>query len=553
MFDITLESYLFDNALINAEQLSYAKNECERTGAGFIPLALEERLLSFEMVSNALLQLANINTADLMGPMFDAETAKILSHSFSLRHHCIPIKKEGERLWVAFRDPLDGTALAGAADVSGMFVEPMLAAANDILYAVNAVFGQEERQRIASQFASEEGKATAPRDAKWQTLLANAPAVRFISSLIETGVLHRASDIHIEPYSGSLRARYRVDGQLFTCETVDAALLPNVISRLKVLGGLDIAEKRMPQDGHFNVAAHGQTVDIRLSTLPTLHGEKAALRLLYDHTARIKKDALGFFPEDIERLDALFSQPYGAIFMTGPTGSGKSTTLNCFLEGMNTENINITTIEDPVENPLPGINHTNIAPAAGLGFANALKHILRQDPDVIMVGEIRDAETAGIAVQAALTGHLVLSTLHTNDAAGVIERLADMRIEPYLAAAALNGVIAQRLVRRICPHCKEKHTLSASEALLLHMEKDAAAFAGKGCARCGNTGYKGRFAVYEYIVMDESLRRDMSGDPGRFAASLRERRQGMRANGVRNIREGNTTAAEIIRALYREL
>lgn len=243
----------------------------------------------------------------------------------------------------------------------------------------------------------------------------------------------------------------------------------------------------------------------------------------------------------------------GAIFMTGPTGSGKSTTLSSFLEEINTDAVNIVTVEDPVENPLPGVNHMNVEPVAGLHFANALKHILRQDPDVIMIGEIRDAETARIAIQAAVTGHLVLSTLHTNDAAGVLERLVDMGIEPYLAAAALNGVLSQRLVRRICPSCKVPKPLTDEEAMLLQIPAGTPAFAGSGCGRCHFSGFKGRFAVYEYIVMDEKLRRRMSADAARFAAHLRRTRSGLRDNALRNLREGNTTATEIIRVLSREM
>jgi type II secretory ATPase GspE/PulE/Tfp pilus assembly ATPase PilB-like protein len=350
--------------------------------------------------------------------------------------------------------------------------------------------------------------------------------------------------------------RYRVDGQLATHGQVDLSMLPNAVSRLKVMGGMDISEKRLPQDGHFTLRTQGGEIDFRVSTLPTVYGEKAAIRLLYGRRERFKKDELGFFPEDLPMLEKLFNQPYGAVFMTGPTGSGKSTTLNSFLEGINKESVNVVTVEDPVENPLPGVNHMPVEPSAGLTFANALRHILRQDPDVIMIGEIRDGETARIAIQAAITGHLVLSTLHTNDAAGVVERLTDLGIEPYLAAAALNGVLSQRLVRRICPYCKTRRSLTAEETSLLKIPAGALAFTGKGCPRCGHTGYKGRLAVYEYILMDEGLRRRMSGNPAEFAAQMRMREQGgssLRGNALRNMELGNTDAREVIRVLSREI
>jgi type IV pilus assembly protein PilB len=295
----------------------------------------------------------------------------------------------------------------------------------------------------------------------------------------------------------------------------------------------------------------GEQVEFRLSTVPTINGEKAVIRLLYGGANRIKKKDLGFSPDDLEKITRLFHQPYGAVIVTGPTGSGKSTTLSTFLEELNSAGKNIITVEDPVENPLLGVNHINASQAGGMGFADALKHNLRQDPDVIMVGEMRDRETARIAVQAALTGHVVLSTLHTNDAAGVIERLTDMGIEHYLAAAALNGVISQRLVRRICAECVVPVCLTPEQALLLELEPETPVFAGTGCGHCQQSGYKGRFAVYEYIIMNEKLRRRMSKDPARFAVKQR-RKRGLRENAIHALLQGKTSADEVIRALHRD-
>jgi len=482
------------------------------------------------------------------------EISQLLGHEYAVKYMCIPIKQEGNHLWVAMEDPNCIKTITDLSDITGLFIVPTQASSADILRTIDQIYGKEAIHTIASQFLVEEKLRLRP-EAPDEALLAElsaAPAVRLIDSLIESGVLNRASDIHIEPFGPHLRTRYRVDGELITFGMVDFSLLPNVISRLKIMGDLDIAEKRRPQDGHFSMRILGEQVEFRLSTLPTHLGEKAAIRLLYGQETRPKKNELGFFPEDLERLTKLFHLPHGAIFMTGPTGSGKSTTLTGFLEELNHEGRNIVTVEDPVENPLVGVNHVKVEPMAGLNFESALRHILRQDPDIIMIGEIRHKETAQIAIQAAITGHVVLSTLHTNDAAGVIERLLDMGVEPYLAAAALNGVISQRLVRRICPNCKAPAKLSLREAGWLKLDIDTPVFIGRGCAKCNSTGYKGRMAVYEYIIMDDKLRRQMSNHPARLSHYLRKTK-GLRDNAAKNVQLGHTSASEALRVLGGEI
>ncbi|MCL2202957.1 MAG: GspE/PulE family protein [Defluviitaleaceae bacterium] len=477
--------------------------------------------------------------------------AHALGHEYAAHYVALPIKRRGNILWVAMDDPTCAKTLADLAAVTDCFIAPLQARGEDIRYYINQVYGAAAIHTIASQFIVEEKlQNRADTDPELLAQLNAAPAVRLIDSLIDSGVLHRASDLHIEPYGRQLRARYRVDGELLTHGMVDIHLLPNIISRLKVMGGMDIAEKRLPQDGHFTMSVQGETVDFRLSTLPTIHGEKAVIRLLYGGRTRIHKHELGFSPEDLEKLTRLFHQPYGAVIITGPTGSGKTTTLSTFLEELNTAGRNIVTVEDPVENPLLGVNHIN-AHAGALDFAGALKHILRQDPDVIMIGEMRDTETARIAVQAALTGHVVLSTLHTNDAAGVIERLADMGVEHYLAAAALNGVISQRLVRRMCPDCAAPARLNAEQATALALPPQTPVHEGAGCGHCHYSGYRGRFAVYEYFIMNDAYRRRMSENPMGFAMELRGKR-GLRENTIQALTQGKTTAAEAMRALHRD-
>lgn len=482
----------------------------------------------------------------------DENAARLLGHESALRFHALPFEIDGTHLRVAMSDPHNPETLAHIADITGFFILPEPADEDDLRFYINKIFGGEEVDSIASRFLARlKNRADTEISDELLAEISAAPAVRLIDSLIETGALNRASDIHIEPFGRHLRARYRVDGRLVTYSTVDISLLANVISRLKIMGGMDIAEKRLPQDGSFSATVGDENIDFRLSTLPTAFGEKAVIRLLYGQEKRLRKTDLGFFDDDLARLNGLFARPYGAIFMTGPTGSGKSTTLNCFLEELNDEAQHIVTVEDPVENPILGISHVNVERSVGLNFAGALRHILRQDPDTIMIGEIRDEETARIAIQAAITGHVVLSTLHTNDAAGVIERLSDMGIEPYLAAAALNGVISQRLVRRICRECSAPAKLTPRQARLLGLPPDANLREGAGCAHCNYTGFHSRFAIYEYILMDEKKRRRMSTNPAKFAARLRKQ-GGLRANAVRSLLAGFTTADEIIRALNRD-
>jgi len=491
----------------------------------------------------------NIETIDLAVTDLDVEVANLLGFEYAAKYEALPVRREGQHLWVAMSRSCDKT-LADLADLTGLYIMPLIAPAEEIRFHINQLYGVENMHSLASQFLVDEQLKKREDAHDWDILMSisSASAVRLLDSLIEAGVLSRASDIHIEPFGQQLRARLRVDGQLITYATVDLAMLPNILSRLKIMSGLDIAEKRRPQDGHFTMAIAGEKIEFRLSTLPTTLGEKAAIRLLYEQTARLKKDGLGFFDDDLQKLTRLFNRPYGAIFMTGPTGSGKSTTLNCFLEELNSSEQNIVTVEDPVENPILGVNHVNTERAAGLDFANALRHILRQDPDIIMIGEVRDQETALIAIRAAITGHLVLSTVHTNDAAGVIERLVDMGVEPYLAAAAIIGVVSQRLVRRICGDCRVVVQLSNLSAKLLDIPDNAVVYKGQGCARCNNTGYKGRLAVYEYIIMDEDMRRGIGTNPAAFVDKWREN-DNLKKNAVRNVLRGNTTADEIIRIL----
>ena len=512
---------------------------------------------NFEDKAKLLLEKYQITARNLNEDPPSADAAGLLEYVLASQFTVLPLDKKGGRLWVAMPDPLDYDIITSLRDLTGLFIEPVFAREPEIRYFLNQLYGSAQIETIASKFLVEENirKNQYQLDSELRKQLESAPIVRLVDSLIESAVLHQASDIHIEPYEHTLRARFRIDGLLANPQSIEKITQPNLISRLKIMGGMNIAEKRLPQDGSFSLTILGEPIDFRLSTLPTLYGEKAVIRLLYSQNKRISADNLGFFQKDLKIINRLFMSPYGAVIITGPTGSGKTTTLTGFMAELNKIGVNIVTVEDPVENPIEGVNHMAVDPNAGLDFPRALRHIVRQDPDIIMVGEIRDSETAAIAARAAITGHLVLSTLHTNDAAGVFPRLVDMGVEPYMVAAALNGVIAQRLVRRLCPLCKKESVLCPAEADLLKLPADAKIFMPGGCNQCGQLGYKGRFALYEYIAVDDAMRRDMAAcqyDLGQVEAIMRKNSRSMLKNGIENIILGNTSAAEVIRAVFRE-
>ena len=512
--------------------------------------------LPFDELSRLLESEYFINTRDLRKDPPDISAESLLDHELAAKWTVLPLERAGDRLWVAMYDPLDYGVIAELQDLTGLFIEPVLAQEQDIRYFLNQMYSSAQIETIASQFLVDENIRKISLDADLRAQLQSAPTVQLVDSLIESAVLYQASDIHIEPYEHIMRARFRIDGQLANPRVIKGSLLPSVISRLKIMGGMNIAEKRLPQDGSFSLNFHGKPIDFRLSTLPTQYGEKAVIRLLYSQSKRFGISELGFLPEDMPAINRLFKRPHGAVIITGPTGSGKTTTLTGFMSELNDEKVNITTVEDPVENPIEGVNHVAVDYKTGFNFPMALRHILRQDPDIIMVGEIRDNETASIAMRASITGHLMLSTLHTNDAAGVFPRLVDMGVEPFLAAASLNGIIAQRLVRRLCGFCKVEDTSGYLRQLIACCDQlTDAAYAPNGCNQCGNTGYKGRFAIYEYISMDDAMRSEMAScdyNLSKVEGIMRRGMSTMLDNGVKNVLLGHTSAEEVLRVVYRE-
>ncbi len=479
---------------------------------------------------------------------------KNLSPKYLRQNSVCPVSVEGGLLTVATADPLNPLIVDDLRQSTGLNVKVVVSAAAAITEAIDRTYdgAASPLQRIVEGMDDEGGAGDDEDVNHLRDMAFEAPVVRLVNLLVENAIGAEASDIHIEPFEDTLRVRYRVDGILYEQEAPPRRLQAAVTSRIKIMAEMNIAERRLPQDGRIRVTLHGQRVDIRVSTMPTVHGESIVMRLLQRSSVFHPLEKLGFPTDTLRRFESLIKRPHGILLVTGPTGSGKTTTLYAALDKINGPGVKIITVEDPVEYQLKGVNQIAVKPKIGLTFANGLRHIVRQDPDVILVGEIRDLETAEIAIQASLTGHLVFSTLHTNDAPGAITRLQDMGVEGYLVASVLEGVLAQRLVRRICPACRVPDTPSKADldALGVDAAADAVLFRGKGCEDCRGTGYRGRSGIYELFVIDEDARSLILKH-----ASTRDIRHHAMARGMVTLRmdgwkracEGVTTVEEILR------
>ncbi|HET7340490.1 MAG TPA: type II secretion system ATPase GspE [Methylomirabilota bacterium] len=479
---------------------------------------------------------------------------KNLSPKYLRQNAVCPVSVEGGLLTVATADPLNPIIVDDLRQSTGLNVKIVVSPADAITEAIDRTYdgAATPLQRIVEGM-DEEGGAGDDEDVNHLRDMAfEAPVVRLVNLLIENAISNEASDIHIEPFEDTLRIRYRIDGILYEQEAPPRRLQAAVTSRIKIMAEMNIAERRLPQDGRIRVTLHGQRVDIRVSTIPTVHGESIVMRLLQRSSVFLPLERLGFPADTLKRFESLIKLPHGIILVTGPTGSGKTTTLYAALDKINGPGVKIITVEDPVEYQLKGVNQIPVKAKIGLSFAQGLRHIVRQDPDVILVGEIRDLETAEVAIQASLTGHLVFSTLHTNDAPGAITRLQDMGVEGYLVASVLEAVLAQRLVRRICPACRVPDTPSKADldALGIQAAPDVTLYRGKGCEECRGTGYRGRSGIYELFILDEDarsliLRRASTRDIRHHAAQ-----RGMvtlRMDGWRRACEGVTTVEELLR------
>lgn len=482
------------------------------------------------------------------------EMSRYFSHDTAKKHTVVPIAKDGRVLTVATTDPMNFQALDDIKLESKLDIKPVLATPTEIKTAIGKLYEQtqtdEALEDLNKEYTIEDVEILSE---EINENVDNAPVVRLVNLIISHAINSRASDIHIEPLENMVRIRFRIDGELYEKLCITKSAHAAVVTRLKIMGDMDIAEKRIPQDGRVQTEYNGEPVDLRLSVLPTVNGEKIVIRVLGGRGVVLERKQLGFTEQNSLMIDEILKNPNGIILVSGPTGSGKSTTLYTVLNELNKPGVNIITVEDPVEYRMAGINQVQVNPKAGLTFASGLRSILRQDPDVIMIGEIRDSETAEIAVRASITGHLVLSTIHTNDSASTVSRLVDMGIEPFLVAASLVGVISQRLVRRICPNCKVPRNVTSTEMKLLKSEEVQNVATGAGCPICNNTGYKGRIAIHEIMMMNKELNEIVTSK-----GTTEELRQMARKFGLKTLREsctelvlqGITTIEELIRVTY---
>jgi type IV pilus assembly protein PilB len=535
--------------------------ELQRESGGFIgEILVSEGFVSASVVGRVLSDLMGFPFSEISFDAIDHTVATRVDEDFARRKRAIPIREDDTGILVAMSDPLDIAAIDELRTRLHKPINPTLAFPYDIEQAVENVFTVQSKSQSIIESLSDQVGRDALDNNELLSQAGEGPIVRLVQNIIEGASRQGASDIHIEPREVNVRVRYRVDGILYEQMTLPRSSAPAVVSRIKIISHLNIAERRRPQDGRFLVKNEsGATYDVRVSIVSTVYGEKVVLRLLEKNSSVSTVDRLGFFPEQQELFEKFIKRPHGVILVTGPTGSGKSTTMFAGLSRISSPKINISSIEDPVEYHLPGANQINVNQRIGVTFASGLRTLVRQDPDVIMVGEIRDGETAEIAIQAALTGHLVLSTLHTNNAAGAIVRLQNMGIEPFLITSAVIGVIGQRLLRTVCPSCREwypandtwikEFNLGTANGGTLRLAR------GRGCVRCNNRGMKGRTAVCEVMPINDSLRNLVLKRANASDVTEQARADGMmtlRQAGVRLMLEGVTTPEEVLRVLYAE-
>ncbi len=551
-----LGNLLLENGLITQEQLEHVLKTQKFTGKKIGEIFIEEGILSENQIIEVLEFQFGIPHMDLNKYFIDPEIPRLISERLARRYTLIPVKKDGERLIVAMADPLNIFAIDDIKIATGLEIVPAIATNQGILDAIDQHYETESAERALAEFKRNyQVENINDIDKKILSEISNAPVVKLVNSIIRQAIKMKASDIHIEPFEKIIKIRLRIDGDLQEVMAPAKTTHSAIVTRIKIIGKMDIAEKRLPQDGRVEMNIEGKEIDLRISTLPTIHGEKIVMRLLDRSSFLFTKQQLGFTAQDLEAFNKVIQSPNGIILVTGPTGSGKTTTLYTILGELNRVDKNIITVEDPVEYQMDGINQVQVNVKAGLTFANGLRSILRQDPDIIMIGEIRDSETAQIAVRAAITGHLVLSTLHTNDTASSITRLVDMGIDPYLVSSSVVGITAQRLVKKICENCKIGYTADKLEKKVLQIEDTAeiTVFRGRGCNFCNNTGYKGRMAIHEILPVTKDIR--LLIDRGFGVDKIKEEAEkqnfvSLRENCIQLVKGGITTIEELLRTTY---
>jgi type IV pilus assembly protein PilB len=555
---LRLGDILKEMGLVTEEQIENAISRQHETHKRLGQLLVEDGVVTHLDLTKALAQKFGVSFLDLTSTSLDGAASGYIDEKLARRYGAAPIRfLDDNTLLVAMADPQNLQVLQDLEIITGFAIQPAIASEEDIFGAIAKIYrdrpevGESDEENAA--LTEGEGEITDIRDATEE-----APIVKLVNSVIAQSVDDGASDIHFEPQAKELMVRFRIDGVLHEIMSVPRRMQNGVISRLKIMSDLDIAERRVPQDGRIGLMVGGKPIDMRVATLPTVYGEKIVMRLLDKSNVMLDLKDLGFAEKALKRFQKSFAKPYGATLVTGPTGSGKSTTLYAALNILNSPEKNVITVEDPVEYRLTGINQVQVNTRAGMTFSAALRSILRCDPDIVMIGEIRDRETAQIAIEAALTGHLVLSTLHTNDAPGALSRLTEMGVEPFLTSSAVDCVLAQRLARRLCKECKEPYT--ATREMLRKNDfppevsdrDDVVLHRAKGCSRCNNTGYKGRLGLYEVMIVSEAIRRltverKSADEISRVAAA--EGMKSLREDGIDKVLLGMTSVEEVARVI----
>ena len=543
--------------------LALQKTSKERLGT----VLIKNNIITENQLIEALQMQLGIEFVDLTKISIPTEMAQALPKNIAVQYQIVPVRIVKDELYLAMADPLNFYAIEEAKRATRRRIHPLVATAAGIEHSIQVLYSNEGAAKAIEEMKREAAASgnTDSSSANDYAFMSNqlgddsinsAPTIRLVNSMLERAITERASDIHMEPRETELVIRMRIDGVMRRIMNVPKDVMASVLSRVKIMAGMDISEHRIPQDGRFNVRIKDKDIDLRVSSLPTAYGEKIVLRLLDKSGGRVTKEAVGLTGADQDKYDEMLRLRNGVLLIVGPTGSGKSTTMYAMINQLNTEDVNMVTLEDPVEYNIDGINQVQINAKVGMTFASGLRSILRQDPDIIAVGEIRDGETADIALRSAITGHIVLSTIHTNDAVGTIDRLRDMGCEPYIIASALKGVISQRLVRRVCPDCKTSYKPSPEELQDMGLPEDADEtwYHGTGCPSCFNRGYRGRAAVFEMLVIDRKVRNLIYNQAGRTAieAELKNPENGfvsMQQNALRLVREGVTTAEEVRRVI----
>lgn len=587
IFKSKLGDLFVKSGILTKKQLEEALKIQASVGGKIGSVLVKNNFVSEEVLYKFLEVQLNSTYIDIKDMEIPSDALNAVKESLARRYNFIPIEQDGDILKVVMADPADVFALDDLRLSTGMEIVPLLGNEEYILEKIDKYYEKppeiikaptsesgskasrtdismgfgsdadfdEEMKKVNEEIAIEINLDQQDEDLNDISDVSNAPIVKMVNIIFQKAISQRASDIHIEPYEDCVMVRYRVDGQLMEIMKHDRKILSSLVARIKIISSLNIAEKRIPQDGRITIAVNKKSYDMRVSILPTVHGEKVVIRIADKEAFNVSKKDLGLFDDDMQKFDEILDNPHGIVLVTGPTGSGKSTTLYTALKELSTPNVNILTVEDPVESSIRGINQVQVNTKAGLTFGSALRAFLRQDPDIIMVGEIRDSETAEIASRAAITGHLVLSTLHTNDAASSITRIIDMGIEPFIISSSIVGVIAQRLVRRLCPECKAEHTLDENEKEMLKLENDEAVtiYEPKGCKACNNSGYKGRIAIYEIMNITrqhrELIAKNVTSDQLK-ELSISLGMNTLRTSCVRLVKDGTTSMEEMLRVTY---